>query len=577
MQGNIQLTPEQVARIEQNRQAALAKLEAKRKRDETEKLEQEKKGKTGLTPEQEARIEQNRQAALAKLEENRKRNEAEERKRRKEAFLIKMICHKLEDKIQQNQNFAFIIEEEHLNRDDMDWKYFKNKQMICYAACQEKKPWDAATLLIQKAQDKSSNLLSSHKRYRIFIFDKNSDNYSDMAIGMRDFFNIAPFRYTFEKINFNHILAPNKDEVTKFEAKYDLREVEANPLLTRENQGMPWNEFFQSLKDKTPCPGSLNSLTSQYKGIHRIYMMFAYLLLTLRQEKLEEPNKNDQNYLISAIMVDKYGKIISYGLNNIMANSSFHAEANMLVRYFKEGGGDIQSLKDCTIYTTLKPCLMCAGLIKQMSDLCGGIKVIYAQNDPSPFAKNTLLDQGHPDQHQLAIDFAKPIKLYNQNEYPIEIDRKDVRYKDGKPSSWTPIMGVDKNKVYQDRVFSDYYHQNSGSSADTIMRSPQSYPLKRVTDSLLSKVNKYNYPDKIADKGKYGVPQDHLSIRTSIQQLLAYLSPIIVKVATKFSLSFPEKTTLENLTNLQSLVNTSSTSNDDIKIKKALDTFSNPI
>jgi tRNA(Arg) A34 adenosine deaminase TadA len=88
---------------------------------------------------------------------------------------------------------------------------------------------------------------------------------------------------------------------------------------------------------------------------------------------------------VAAILVDATGKILSWGLKN-PAHPALHGETTALLGH----GGNLPA--NVRMYTTLKPCKMCAGWITTLSG--GGHVVFYGQNDPTSAAQNTDLDIG---------------------------------------------------------------------------------------------------------------------------------------------------------------------------------------
>jgi tRNA(Arg) A34 adenosine deaminase TadA len=127
-----------------------------------------------------------------------------------------------------------------------------------------------------------------------------------------------------------------------------------------------------------------------YHTVHRIYMMVACALITRRFTQGHEllPGQN-----IGAILVSKQGEILAWGVNTNQTNQTYHAEVNMIQSYAARLGAGFTGLPvDCRIYTTLKPCRMCAGMIMQTAADPGRFKVFFEQSDPSTYATGTALD-----------------------------------------------------------------------------------------------------------------------------------------------------------------------------------------
>ena len=85
-------------------------------------------------------------------------------------------------------------------------------------------------------------------------------------------------------------------------------------------------------------------------------------------------------------VIVKEGRIISRGYNRRNADKTVlsHAEITAIKRACKKEGD--WRLEDCTLYVTLEPCLMCAGLMYQSRiDRC-----VYGASDPKAGALGSL-------------------------------------------------------------------------------------------------------------------------------------------------------------------------------------------
>jgi tRNA(Arg) A34 adenosine deaminase TadA len=116
-------------------------------------------------------------------------------------------------------------------------------------------------------------------------------------------------------------------------------------------------------------------------------MMTAFALVTHR---FVHESSNDAN--IGAILVSPTGTITAWALNTKEFNSTFHAEVNLMQSVFFNNSSVLSKLDGFRIYTTLKPCRMCAAMIHHVGD--GAISVIYGQEDNSEDATGTDLDKG---------------------------------------------------------------------------------------------------------------------------------------------------------------------------------------
>lgn len=93
---------------------------------------------------------------------------------------------------------------------------------------------------------------------------------------------------------------------------------------------------------------------------------------------------------IAAILVSGENKILASAVNTNARNRTLHAEMNLL-RQFHEKTGNLLPPRS-RIYTTLKPCKMCAGMIWDCAQDRASLQVIYAENDPGTNARHTALD-----------------------------------------------------------------------------------------------------------------------------------------------------------------------------------------
>lgn len=136
------------------------------------------------------------------------------------------------------------------------------------------------------------------------------------------------------------------------------------------HQKMPVNS--SSVNSSSVNPNnikSLDALTSEAQEvIDCTFMQRAYELAQVAEQHDEIP--------VGAVVVYQ-GKIIGEGYNqSIMLNDpSSHAEMNAI----REAGVKLNNyrLLDCTLYVTLEPCPMCAGLL--VHSRIG--RVVYAAND----------------------------------------------------------------------------------------------------------------------------------------------------------------------------------------------------
>lgn len=120
----------------------------------------------------------------------------------------------------------------------------------------------------------------------------------------------------------------------------------------------------------------LRSDDPNYRNTHRLYIAAAFALLHDKTNL----GGNKKDYDIAAILVDKEGRVISYGLNRAKTNRLFHAEICCLASYFNNENRMIPD--GCNLYVTMKPCLMCASYLAYYSKYAKDLRVYYAHTDP---------------------------------------------------------------------------------------------------------------------------------------------------------------------------------------------------
>ncbi len=100
---------------------------------------------------------------------------------------------------------------------------------------------------------------------------------------------------------------------------------------------------------------------------------------------------HDYDRSIAAILVDKDGQVLSYGLNSNSKNKTLHAEVNLLQRLYKNGGRRIPA--GAVLYSTHKPCKMCAGMIHDWCDDLNHVQVFYGIEETGALSRQTVLDR----------------------------------------------------------------------------------------------------------------------------------------------------------------------------------------
>jgi tRNA(Arg) A34 adenosine deaminase TadA len=93
---------------------------------------------------------------------------------------------------------------------------------------------------------------------------------------------------------------------------------------------------------------------------------------------------------VAALLVSADGELLAAAVNTNARNRTLHAEVNLVAAHARRARAPIPP--GARIYTTLKPCRMCAGLIWCAAADVASLRVFYAQDDPGPGARETVLD-----------------------------------------------------------------------------------------------------------------------------------------------------------------------------------------
>jgi tRNA(Arg) A34 adenosine deaminase TadA len=91
---------------------------------------------------------------------------------------------------------------------------------------------------------------------------------------------------------------------------------------------------------------------------------------------------------IAALLVSAENTLLGAAVNTNAKNRTLHAEMNLIASLSSR-----RIPPGSRLFTTLKPCRMCAGMICDSSSELRALQVIFSEDDPGPHARNTALDQ----------------------------------------------------------------------------------------------------------------------------------------------------------------------------------------
>ncbi len=173
-----------------------------------------------------------------------------------------------------------------------------------------------------------------------------------------------------------------KTDMDKVNNKYKKKKVndriEVSCILPCELRKQYLTQLQSMLRMRNPI-----AINMRDDIVIRCYMLAAEALVVERIGPNSLGHLEGKN--VGAILTSASGRVLSYGLNAGNHNNSWHAEVNALQAYYGYGTVEDQARY---LFTTHKPCHMCAGMIRTL----GGDKItVYYGNDDIG-QRNTPLD-----------------------------------------------------------------------------------------------------------------------------------------------------------------------------------------
>ena len=146
-------------------------------------------------------------------------------------------------------------------------------------------------------------------------------------------------------------------------------------ILALSLSGCHTSKYFQR-KIIEPVLETTNVSTSQ-KELDEIYSLLIYSIVYKDWQSQDVPRNKRRGYNIGALLVDSSRNPVYVGLNSINStnNATAHGEVLAITGYInKERCFNLQNF---TIYTTLEPCVMCAG----MMTMTAVKRLVFGQHD----------------------------------------------------------------------------------------------------------------------------------------------------------------------------------------------------
>ena len=144
-----------------------------------------------------------------------------------------------------------------------------------------------------------------------------------------------------------------------------------------------------------------NKLTD-YNNIYKNTSEFIELIEKLSLQTIQKKELFKSDRKVACILVSENQKILAFGLNENSRNKTKHAEVNLIQNYYKKYNQPLP--KKSVIYTSLKPCKMCAGMIWTCANEVSLIKVFFLNDDLGTYAKHTVLNCGTIERKRSSIN-----------------------------------------------------------------------------------------------------------------------------------------------------------------------------
>jgi tRNA(Arg) A34 adenosine deaminase TadA len=260
------------------------------------------------------------------------------------------------------RHLAFLLYKESL---EVAWVEFKGKVYFSYFAKGSSAPSSAVVKLLQ-------GLFDRHKDHSFFILRQRIFTTAALSEMCKGMIKVVAKRATGE-------IVPEQDSEFSEQLEFIEVDVADNSLssvthLNTENQMLVASvgEWLANLKPQNESD-HLKAAFDLSKQVPRGEVL------------------HDYDREIAALLISPDGQVLSYGVNSNSINKTLHAEVNLVQRYFREHGQKIPA--GSVLYSTHKPCKMCAGMIYDWAESSTQLKVYYSVEESGGFSKQTVLDR----------------------------------------------------------------------------------------------------------------------------------------------------------------------------------------
>ena len=116
------------------------------------------------------------------------------------------------------------------------------------------------------------------------------------------------------------------------------------------------------------------------------------LVLKTKSRSLHSLHRYESDRAVGAAAFTQTGEIINLSWNTNAKNKTLHAELNLVRSYEQKAKTLFPDHSE--IWVSLKPCAMCAALLFSSVKNPETLKIVYLEDDPGPFSKNSVFCEG---------------------------------------------------------------------------------------------------------------------------------------------------------------------------------------
>lgn len=245
--------------------------------------------------------------------------------------------------------------------------FVEHEGVIYFARCSQGKKHLPSSSVVKLLQ----GLFEQFVDHSFFILRQRIYTTANLTEMCRGMVKVVAKRVTAQIIPCDHHI-PILEQMIEVGAGSDLLPVSRH--LNHENQ-LPLAEIQKWMSQQKPVTehAFLQSLTQLAQKVPR-------------GEILHDFDRN-----IAALLVDKDREILGYGVNSNSKNKTLHAEVNLIQRLYREKAQGLP--EGAVLYSTHKPCKMCAGMIYHSAVTPESIKVYYLVKEEGGLSRQTVLDQ----------------------------------------------------------------------------------------------------------------------------------------------------------------------------------------